>query len=79
MADVSDDDDKRILRDGEKLVVRTTMMDALQKSAASASGLDASALDVAQHRRGYRVVSDQRAQDERALAYDQMVRAQEDR
>src|SRR5262249_32595465 len=76
-----DDERKRVLKDGEKLVVSLAMMDATQRAVASAHGV---ALDVAHdlslHRQGYRIVStDAAAAARREEAYQQAVRASEQR
>jgi hypothetical protein len=69
-----DDDDRRPLKDGEKLVVNMMMMDSVQRAVAAA--FDGSVFDASRHRPGWRV-GDAAQEDARTRAYDEMCRRAE--
>jgi hypothetical protein len=63
--DIDDDDDKRIVPDGGRVVVRMAMMDAMQKEIRQASTriTDGSGSELGLHRPGYRIESGGGAND----------------
>ena len=70
MRHFDDDDDRRVLKDGEKLVVNMMMMDSVQRAVAAA--FDGSVFDASRHRPGWRT-GDAVQQEARDKAYDEMV------
>jgi hypothetical protein len=68
--EIDDDERKRVLKDGERLRVALTAMDATRKAVVAADG-DPLSL----HKPGYRVSTDRAVQDARDQAYDEMVKA----